>query len=116
MLFRSGHIDTVLGHHEECECTLKHVKSLYYLVDTRSIAIQAVLTDKMRQNLAVRGRLEKRPSVLQVFAKLVGVHQVAVVGKGEVSRAMPEEEWLYIFDAAATGGGVADMTNCVVSF
>ena len=45
--------------------------------------------------------------VLKVAAELMGVHDVAVVGNGEVAGVVVEEERLHVLDASASGGGVA---------
>ena len=70
----------------------------------------------MGQYLAVRSRLEERASVLQIFAQLLGVDEVAVMGKSEISGTVPEQERLHILDTAATRRRVANMADCRVSF
>ena len=70
------------------------------------MAFGGVLLDEVRQDLRIGGGLEEAAAVLEVFAQLGAVHDVAVVGKGEVAAVVAEEEGLYVVESAAARSGI----------
>ena len=115
-VFVTAGVDAVLGHYQECECAFYHIEGLHYRENPRGLALERVLLDEVGENLAVGGGLEEAAPVLEIFAELDGVDQVAVVGQCEISGIVPEEERLDVLDSAATGGGVADVAHCHAAF
>ena len=110
-VFVTAGIYPVPGHDDECESPLDHIESLHYREYPRLAAVHSILLDKMRKNLAVRRRLEKASPVLQIFSQLRGIHDIAVVGQGEIPRIMSEKERLDILDTSASCRGITDMSD-----
>ena len=65
----------------------------------------------MRQDFAVRGRLEQAPLVLEVNTQQRRIDDIAVVRHREIARVVAEKERLHVLDATTAGGGIAHMPD-----
>ena len=76
-----------------------------------AVFCRAVVPDQMADQLAVGGREEQVPFVLQPGADLVRVDQVAVVGNGERPEVVRHPERLEVFRTADIRSRIPDMPD-----
>lgn len=66
-------------------------------------------------NFAVHRRLKNRAAAFQLFAKLLGVDDIAVMGEGIVVIGKMGQKRLGIGKNRGTGGGIADMSDSQIA-
>ena len=102
MLVAAG-VDAVTGEYQEGEGALYHVQCRLDRYDSGFLAVLGVLPYEVGEYFAVGGGLEEAAVVLEIPAELRGVHEVAVVGEGEVAGVVVEEEGLHVLYGAGSG-------------
>ncbi len=79
-------------------------------------AIVGRLGEQMKDDLAIRGRLEDRALALEFVAQDAGVDQVAVMRDGELPAEAIDHEGLRILQRARAGGGIAGVADGARAF
>lgn len=102
-VFVTAGIDAIGGHDQECKSPLDHVQRVDDRIDARTVVILGLLLDQVRQDFAVRGRLEQAPLVLEVNTQQRRIDDIAVVRQREIARVVAEKERLHVLDATTAG-------------
>ena len=98
--------DLALAHDNKTERTFEPAKNAQW-----AAAVLRWLSEKMRNNLAVRGSLENGAFAFQFVAKYRGVDQVTIVRHGDLAAKAIYHEGLRVFQGARSGGGITSMAQ-----
>ena len=78
-------------------------------------ACRAPFGNQVYDELAVRGRLEDRPMLLQPAAQFLEVHQIAVMGERKPSGLVLGDQRLAVLERGGTGGRVAVVADRAIA-
>ncbi|MNN53008.1 hypothetical protein D3C81_1677390 [compost metagenome] len=67
--------------------------------------------DEVDQHLRIAGGLEDGACLLQLPAQLIGIHQIAVGGNGQIAAAEAEHQRLRILQLAGARCGIAHVPD-----